>query len=592
MERTLQATIIQSTQTILVAIDNNAQLIRETQQEVQQTRAEVLKNRELIQDVSDQVAAVATQLSSLRDESTAFLAKFESGGTGWDTDGNGQASASELLDIMVDLGFVDAAPSARRSLQTVDVLATLELAASAFPVARSLYTAWQVQRESTPWNGLLSSTSNVPGVSIGQLLVEQLPIGHLADQAQGLLDQFAGGLLVAQSTAAAVWQAIETCASDIVRSTVDFLECMGDAPALPSSSCIAQLADGARNCIDPAVPCTVTLGGPQSSCLALDIPAAAFSVVAGPLTVSGAARPTATMEATAEFETMDFGVTLTNAAFDIAFDSSLDLSGNSVVGFGPEELLLTDTNSDGNIQACAQPTGSSCKPVSIFSRTFMVGIMPLIVELELQLVATVEILANSSCPVLAQYSYSERVGLDSATASNTNGLNIQWRELAPVMNQSFFASTVGSARIDLKVSVGPRLSLKLNGVGAAITPYAQLLAAGDLAFSASSCQSNSINTELGLGASLSFSGLESPGAGASTACQTGVCGLIAQVPGKVADCGWQALSGQDTTACEAATDVCEDMGDTLDNFVGVERSVLNPESEPTAVADCTSAHAV
>ena len=54
---------------------------------------------------------------------------------------------------------------------------------------------------STDWNDLFSTQAQ--GASIGDLLVEQLPSGTLAAKAQGLLDQFAGGLSVVQSTAGA-----------------------------------------------------------------------------------------------------------------------------------------------------------------------------------------------------------------------------------------------------------------------------------------------------------------------------------------------------------------------------------------------------
>ena len=554
MQSTLRATMIQGTQAILVAIDNNAQLIRETQQEVQQTRAEVLNNRQLIQDVSTQVSAVSSQLETMQSEANAFREQFADGGSGWDSNSDGLVSATELLAVMVDLGYVESSTSTRRELESTNALETLELAATVFPLAQALLSTWKTASEGTQWGSLFSATFGASGVSIGSLVADQLPQGRLATQAKSLLDQFAGGLSVLQSTGATIWEAVETCASALVRSTVDFLECMTDTSESTGPTCIDELAEGVKNCIDPALPCKITIGGPQSTCLTLNAPAITFDEALGPLTMSGSASPTGGVQATADFQEMEFEASLIDVGFDIRINLALALS-PTTSRIEPQEFPLTS------------------EPTSLFTRTFMIGIVPLVVELEVQLVASVELSINTSAAVEVRFSHQEQVGLTSATISNTNGLHMQWDDFSPELTQSLISQTSGEVHIHhLKVSAGPRVILKLNGVGIEVTPYVQFTAAGKIGFTPSGCVSSSISTELGLRASMGFTGLDSPGAVATAACKTSACGLIDLVPGRVADCGWQALSGQDTTACEAASDVCQDFGSTIDNFIGVERS--------------------
>ena len=177
-------------------------------------------------------------------------------------------------------------------------------------------------------------------------------------------------------------------AKKLGKPIVDFVNCL-----LPETlvGCAADAAGGAVECLNPATPCKLKLGGKGSKCLALKDAGLSYNYKSGPLTISGSVTPTGGMAVEADITNGKSSVQLFGKVA-VKADITIKASASGSVPLTKKKLYLTDCK--GKIcNICKNPTSKlSCRPKLLYRKMFKAGYVPIIVEVKVQAVALKQVM--------------------------------------------------------------------------------------------------------------------------------------------------------------------------------------------------------
>ena len=233
-------------------------------------------------------------------------------------------------------------------------------------------------------------------------------------------------------------------------------------------SCISDAARSTTDCLSLRKPCKIKLGGKGSSCLAVESTQFAYKHREGALRFSGTITTSGTFGAAVDFTNgkivLDF-----SGSFGINHEMSINTDTAHVQPRISKKLYLTDCK--GTVcHPCTSPNeGYECLPKTIYRRAFIIGFMPVILEIRLQIVAFLDFEMKSMDALSFNLSYNK---LDAVKIKNARAVLdfVKGGSLKVFLDNDFnkhFAQTVfirNSADIMTALRVGPEITFAVNGI--------------------------------------------------------------------------------------------------------------------------------
>ena len=233
-------------------------------------------------------------------------------------------------------------------------------------------------------------------------------------------------------------------------------------------SCISDAARSTRDCLSPRKPCKIKLGGKGSSCLAVESTQLRYKHREGALSFSGNITSSGTFGAAVDFTNgkiiLDF-----SGSFGINHEMSINTDKKHIQPRISKKLYLTDCT--GIVcHPCTSPTESyKCLPKTIYRRAFIIGFMPVILEIKVQTVAFLDFEMKSMDVVNLNLSYNE---LDAVNIKNARAVFdfVKGGSLKMSLDKDFnkqFAQSVfirNGVDIMTALRIGPEITVTVNGI--------------------------------------------------------------------------------------------------------------------------------
>ena len=338
------------------------------------------------------------------------------------------------------------------------------------------------------------------------------------------------------------------------RGIVDFIDCLSPQAA----ACGKDALKGFASCLDPTTPCVVKLGGKGSTCLALTNPGLSYNYKNGPFSLHGSVKPIGGMSI--EADVTDGKITLqlygkVSVKAGIAFEATTSLKYKY-----KKKLYLTDCIGK-KCSVCKTPTSRiRCKPMVLFAKAYVIGVVPVILELKIQAVAeiSIEIDASGSFKAALSYENDAAVSIKKAIATfdPIEGVKLDVG-FDSNFNKQIQKTLSIQAGIGLKgvIRIGAEITAAVNGIPISILPAARLVAEGKVETTNSGCLTGSFSAGIGLDAGITL-GITVPN---PAPLMGAVCRALVEttcnIPGvKVANCAVKVAFKADP--CKEAGGLC------------------------------------
>ena len=252
---------------------------------------------------------------------------------------------------------------------------------------------------------------------------------------------------------------------DVGTAIATFFECL-----VPDrlKSCVSDAIRSAKSCLSLDKPCKVQLGGKGSSCLAIKKTRQYFDYKEGLLRMSGDIDTKGAFSTSFEF---------TNSKLTIDFTGSIGFNNNIVIlahraHVQPKiskKLYLTDCIG-AKCLPCSSPTKSyKCLPETVFRRVFVIGYMPVLIEVKIQLVAFIdlEIKAMDRFNISTSHKKEGAININSARVELdlVRGVSLHI-SLNKDFERKFLKTILIQSGVDIMaaIRIGPEITFSVNGI--------------------------------------------------------------------------------------------------------------------------------
>ena len=310
-------------------------------------------------------------------------------------------------------------------------------------------------------------------------------------------------------------------AKKIGKPIIDFIDCL--APSSQFVGCAKDAAKGFASCLDPTTPCKIKLGGKGSVCLALTNPGLSYNYKSGPLTMHGSVKPIGGMSVEAD---------ITNGKITLALYGKVSVKAEAIFETTASsskkyrrKLYLTDCIGK-KCSVCKTPTKkASCRPMMLFTKAYLIGYVPVIIELKIQAVAEISLELNADGAFRAGLTYENDAVVSIkkalATFDPVKGVKLDVG-FGTNFDKQIQKTLVIQTGVGLKgvLRIGAEITTSVNGIPIAIFPAARLVAEGKVQASSTGCLTGSFAAGIGLDAGISVSlTVPKPGALMGTVCR-------------------------------------------------------------------------
>ena len=233
-------------------------------------------------------------------------------------------------------------------------------------------------------------------------------------------------------------------------------------------SCISDAVSSTKNCLSLKKPCKIKLGGKGSSCLALESTQLAYEHKEGALRFSGSITTSGTFGAAVDFTNgkiiLDF-----SGSFGINHEMSINTYTAHIQQRISKKFYLTNCKRTG-CYPCTSPTESyKCLPKTIYRRAFIIGYIPVIIEIKVQIVAFLDFEIKSMDALNFNLSFNK---LDAVKIKNARAVLdfVKGGFLKVSLDKDFnrqFANTVfihNGVDIMTALRIGPEITFAVNGI--------------------------------------------------------------------------------------------------------------------------------
>eukprot|EP00794_Sanderia_malayensis_P019570 gene19570-21501_t len=346
-------------------------------------------------------------------------------------------------------------------------------------------------------------------------------------------------------------------AKKIAEPLLDFVKCLSPA----TGGCLTDIGKGVASCLDTSKPCKIKLGGKGSTCLAVNSAKQSYSYTSGPLTMTGSVEPTG--GASLETDLTDGKINI-GLHGNVAVKASIKVEVTKSTSIPVVKKRLYLTNCVGKAcSPCSSPESKlKCRPLTLYSKVFMAGYLPVIIQVEAQVVADLyfEMKATGSFKAEISYDNEKLIGISKAIATfdPVNGVKFDVA-LLQNLDKQITKSVVVNAGVEMMgvLRIGTQLRISVNGIPLSMFLAARFVMEGKLALS-QNCMTGSFSAGIGLSAGITadFS-IPNPATLAGIACK-GVVGGACMFPAvKVANCAIKVLTKVDP--CKKAQGMCTDL---------------------------------
>ena len=252
---------------------------------------------------------------------------------------------------------------------------------------------------------------------------------------------------------------------DVGTAIAHFFECL-----VPDTvkSCISDVVRSAKDCLNVKKPCRVKMGGKGSSCLAVEETRLSYKHEEGSLGMSGDVTTKGAFGVTVDFTN---GKIIADFSGSFGINQNLNIKADKahVQPRITKKLYLTDCEGT-KCLPCSNPTNSySCLPKTVFRRAFVIGYMPVIIEMKVQIVAYIdfEVKAMGGFNITTSYNKAEAVKINSAKAildfSSGGSLKVS---IDKALKRDLARTVVIRNGIDIMaaVRIGPEISFVIDGI--------------------------------------------------------------------------------------------------------------------------------
>jgi len=252
---------------------------------------------------------------------------------------------------------------------------------------------------------------------------------------------------------------------DIGTAIAHFFECL-----VPDKlkSCISDAARSTRDCLSPRKPCKIKLGGQGSSCLAVESTQLRYKHREGALRFSGNITSSGTFGAAVDFTNgkiiLDF-----SGSFGINHEMRINTDKKHIQPRISKKLYLTDCTGI-RCHPCTSPTESyKCLPKTIYRRAFIIGYLPVIIEIKVQIVAFLDFEMKSLDALHLNLSYNK---LDAVKIKNARAVldfvkgGFLKVSLDKKFNREFVKTAFTRSGVDIMTAlrIGPEITFAVNGI--------------------------------------------------------------------------------------------------------------------------------
>ena len=292
-------------------------------------------------------------------------------------------------------------------------------------------------------------------------------------------------------------------AKKIAKPIVDFIDCL--APGSQAVACGKDALKGFASCLNPTTPCVVKLGGVGSTCLALTNPGLTYNYRKGPISLHGHVKPIGGMSI--EADVTDGKITLqlygkVSVKAEAVFEASVPTRYSY-----KKKLYLTDCIGK-KCSVCRTPTSRiRCKPMVLFAKAYVLGVVPVILELKIQAVAEISIEIDAAGSFRAGLSYENDAAVNIekaiATFDPIKGVKLDVG-FDSNFNKQIQKTLSIQAGVGLKgvIRIGTEITAAVNGIPISILPAARLVAEGKVETTNSGCLTGSFSAGIGLDAGI------------------------------------------------------------------------------------------
>ena len=294
-------------------------------------------------------------------------------------------------------------------------------------------------------------------------------------------------------------------AKKISNPIVEFIDCL--APRNQTNGCWNDSVKGFATCQDMSTPCRIKLGGQGSACLAFTNPGLSYNYQSEHMTLSGSVKPIGGVSVEAD---------ITDGKINLAMHGRIAVKAQAVFqATAPKttkyrrKLYLTDCVGK-KCSVCKTPTSKlSCKPMILFMKAFVIGYVPVIIELKIQAVAEISLEMKTEGPFKADLSYDNdaivSIKRAIATFDPLRGVKLDVA-FANNFEKQINKTLVIQGGVGLKgvLRVGAEITVAVNGIPIKIFPAARLVAEGNTQLTNAGCLTGSFAAGIGLDAGISL----------------------------------------------------------------------------------------
>jgi len=292
-------------------------------------------------------------------------------------------------------------------------------------------------------------------------------------------------------------------AKKIAKPIVDFIDCLTPKAV----ACGKDALKGFASCLDPTTPCVVKLGGKGSACLAFTNPGLSYNYKNGPFSLHGSVKPIGGMSIEADVTDGKIKLQLygrVSVKAEAAFEASLSTK------YKYKKKLYLSHCIGKKCSICKTPTSKAmCRPMVLFAKAFVLGVVPVILELKIQAVAEVSIEIDAAGSFKAGLSYENDavVSIEKAIATfdPVKGVKLDVG-FANNFNKQIQKTFSVQAGVGIKgvIRIGAEITAAVNGIPISILPAARLVAEGKVETTNSGCLTGSFSAGIGLDAGITL----------------------------------------------------------------------------------------
>ena len=294
-------------------------------------------------------------------------------------------------------------------------------------------------------------------------------------------------------------------AKKISKPIVEFLDCL--APKNQFVACSKDVVKGFASCLDPSTPCKIKLGGQGSACLAFTNPGLSYNYQSKYVTLSGSVKPIGGVSVEAD---------ITDGKINLAMYGRIAVKAQAVLQATASKttkyrrkLYLVDCVGK-KCSICKTPTSKlRCRPMILYMKAFVIGYVPVIIELKIQAVAELSLEMKTEATFKASLSYDNdaivSIKRAIATFDPSKGVKLDVA-FSDNFDKQIQKTLVIEGGVGMKgvIRVGAEITVAVNGIPITIFPAARLVAEGNMQLTNAGCLTGSFAAGIGLDAGISL----------------------------------------------------------------------------------------